>query len=293
MELHISFVILRHSDQDEAARLAIQAVTGMSQAEATPAPTCLRRQPADGGAILDLRFHVRNVRRGSEHVLDEAESRLWDLLHEHWIPYTLGRGGQCDHEAILCDRRLRHARILGARILNISLVGNGTHEHKTSSSSPSTSITNAEPRSLSRLTAWRRQLPYAVALILTLIGVAYTSYSKRPIVGNWELLTVVMAVLCVSTGWRRVQDREGHLRLIWTQTLHWLAFLVAMNLVLLTSMQTMLNADALGLAILMLPALGTFVAESTSKLGKCARSALSWLFPCQRSPGSSSRHFCC
>ncbi len=130
----------------------------------------------------------------------------------------------------------------------------------TSSSSPSTSVTNAEPRSLSRVTAWRRQLPYAVALILTLIGVAYTSYSKRPIVGYWELLTVVMAVLCVSTGWRRVQDREGRLRLIWTQALHWLAFLVAMNLVLLTSMQTMLNADALGLAILMLLALGTFVA---------------------------------
>ena len=130
----------------------------------------------------------------------------------------------------------------------------------TSRSSPSTSVTNAEPRFLSRVTAWRRQLPYAVALSLTLIGVAYTSYSKRPIVGYWELLTVVMAVLCVSTGWRRVQDREGRLRLIWTQALHWLAFLVAMNLVLLTSMQTMLNADALGLAILMLLALGTFVA---------------------------------
>ncbi len=130
----------------------------------------------------------------------------------------------------------------------------------TSRSSPSTSVTNAEPRFLSRVTAWRRQLLYAVALILTLIGVAYTSYSKRPIVGYWELLTVVMAVLCVSTGWRRVQDREGRLRLIWTQALHWLAFLVAMNLVLLTSMQTMLNADALGLAILMLLALGTFVA---------------------------------
>ena len=130
----------------------------------------------------------------------------------------------------------------------------------TSTSSPSTSVTNSEPRFLSRVTAWRRQLPYAVALSLTLIGVAYTSYSRRPIVGYWELLTVVMAVLCVSTGWRRVQDREGHLRLIWTQALHWLAFLVAMNLVLLTSMQTMLNADALGLAILMLLALGTFVA---------------------------------
>ena len=130
----------------------------------------------------------------------------------------------------------------------------------TSSDSPSTSVTSAESRSLSRVSTWRRQLPYAAALILTLIGVAYTSYSKRPIVGYWELLAVVMAFLCVSTGWQRMQDKEGRLRLIWTQALHWLAFLVAMNLVLLTSMQSMLNADALGLAILMLLALGTFVA---------------------------------
>jgi hypothetical protein len=48
--------------------------------------------------------------------------------------------------------------------------------------------------------------------------------------------------------------------LIWTQALHWLAFLIVMNLVLLTGVQTMLNADAMGLAILMLLALGTFVA---------------------------------
>ena len=128
----------------------------------------------------------------------------------------------------------------------------------TSSNSPSTSITMAEPSALPRV--MRRHLPYAAALILTLIGVAYTSYSKRPIVGYWELLTLVMAVLCVSTGWRRAHDRESRLRLVWTQALHWLAFLIAMNLVLFTSVQSMLNADAMGLAILMLLALGTFVA---------------------------------
>ena len=69
-----------------------------------------------------------------------------------------------------------------------------------------------------------------------------------------------MGVLCVSTGWQQVHDKEGRLQLVWTQALHWLAFLIAMNLVLLTGMQTMLNADATGLAILMLLALGTFVA---------------------------------
>ena len=127
-------------------------------------------------------------------------------------------------------------------------------------SSSNTQSTLTESRSSLRATAWGRQLPYAAVLFLTLIGVAYTSYAKRPIVGYWEFLTLVIGVLCVSTGWQQVHDKEGRLRLVWTQALHWLAFLIAMNLVLLTGMQTMLNADAMGLAILMLLALGTFVA---------------------------------
>jgi hypothetical protein len=125
---------------------------------------------------------------------------------------------------------------------------------------PTAAATIAAPGHASRTAALRKQLPYACVLALTLIGVAYTSYSKRPIVGYWEFLTLVMGVLCVSTGWQQVHDKEGRLRLVWTQALHWLAFLIAMNLVLLTGMQTMLNADATGLAILMLLALGTFVA---------------------------------
>ena len=93
-ELCISFAISRHADRNEAALLAIRAVTAMKQTRATQAPTCLQRQTADGGAILDLRFRVCDVRRGQEHVLGEAESRLWDLLHESGIPFAFGRGMQ-------------------------------------------------------------------------------------------------------------------------------------------------------------------------------------------------------
>ena len=88
-ELRISFAISRHADRNEAALLAIRAVTSMKQTRVTQAPTCLQRQTADGGAILDIRFRVCDVRRGQEHVLDEAESRLWDLLHERRIPFSL------------------------------------------------------------------------------------------------------------------------------------------------------------------------------------------------------------
>jgi hypothetical protein len=99
-----------------------------------------------------------------------------------------------------------------------------------------------------------------VVLILTLLGVAYTSFTRRPTTGYWEFLVPVMGVVCIWSGWRYAHDKMAQLRLIWTQAVHWLAFFAAMNLLLLPSVQRMLNADATGLAILLLLALGTFVA---------------------------------
>jgi len=113
----------------------------------------------------------------------------------------------------------------------------------------------AAPRSI-----WLKELPYAFVLILTLLGVAYTSFTRRPTTGYWEFLVPVMGVVCIWSGWRYTPDKKAQLRLIWTQAAHWLAFFAAMNLLLLPSVQRMLNADATGLAILLLLALGTFVA---------------------------------
>jgi hypothetical protein len=112
----------------------------------------------------------------------------------------------------------------------------------------------------SRLKFWLRELPHAVVWVLTIVGVAYTSFARRALIGYWEFLAVLVAILCVVSGWSHAQGRRERVRLIWTQALHWLAILGAMNLILLPTVQTMLNADATGLAILMLLALGTFIA---------------------------------
>lgn len=101
-------------------------------------------------------------------------------------------------------------------------------------------------------------LPYLIILMLTLVGIAYTSINKRPLVIYWEFLAVLTGVLCVIDGWRQAEGNR--VRLIWTQVLHWAAFLGTMNLLIYTDVQQMLNADATGLAILLLLALGTFVA---------------------------------
>jgi hypothetical protein len=107
---------------------------------------------------------------------------------------------------------------------------------------------------------WLRELPYAAVFVLAIFGIAYNSYSKQSIVGYWEFLALVICVVCIGSGWPHAHDKKARLRLVWTQALHWLAFLVAMNVMLLPNVQRMMNADATSLAILTLLALGTFTA---------------------------------
>jgi len=105
-----------------------------------------------------------------------------------------------------------------------------------------------------------RALPYLAILILTLMGVAYTSINKKPLIYYWEVLAVLTGILCIVSGWSHTHDKDSRIRLVWTQVLHWGAFLATMNILLYTDVAQLLNADATGLAILLLLALGTFVA---------------------------------
>jgi hypothetical protein len=107
---------------------------------------------------------------------------------------------------------------------------------------------------------WVNELPYLVILTLTLGGVGYSSMARRPLVHYWELMAVFIGAVCVAAGWHRAHDSRARWRLVWTQALHWGAFLVAMNLVLLPSVQRIANSDITSLAILLLLALGTFIA---------------------------------
>ena len=124
----------------------------------------------------------------------------------------------------------------------------------------SNSPSNAGDESSPKASFWLRELPYAAVFVLAIFGIAYNSYSKQSIVGYWEFLALVICVVCIGSGWPHAYDKKARLRLVWTQALHWLAFLVAMNVVLLPNVQRMMNADATSLAILTLLALGTFTA---------------------------------
>ena len=107
---------------------------------------------------------------------------------------------------------------------------------------------------------WIRELPFTLVLILTLAGVAYTSFSKKPIPTYWEILAPIIGLVCIGNGWPNAGDNAARVRLITTQALHWLAFLVVMNLLLLPSVQRVFTAGSTGLAVFTLLTLGTFTA---------------------------------
>jgi len=118
----------------------------------------------------------------------------------------------------------------------------------------------AAPRASHRLSFWIKELPFAVVLILTTLGVAYTSLTRQPLVGFWELLAPLLALVCIGSGWPSANDKTSRLILIGSQVLHWLAFIVVMNVLLLPSVQRNFTANSTAIAVFTLLALGTFTA---------------------------------
>ena len=88
-----------------------------------------------------------------------------------------------------------------------------------SSSAPEVTTPPAAPPRQHR-SIWLRELPFTIVLILTIAGVAYTTFSKTPIAGYWEILAPIIGLVCVGAGWQEAGDKTGRLRLIVTQALH-------------------------------------------------------------------------
>ena len=124
----------------------------------------------------------------------------------------------------------------------------------------SSGVPQAPQSSSGHTSLWLRELPFTIVLLLTVAGVAYTSFSSQPIIAYWEILAPLIGLVCVSVGWRSATDNAARFRLIATQAMHWLAFLVVMNLLLLQSVQRLFTANSTGLAIFTLLTLGTFTA---------------------------------
>lgn len=117
-----------------------------------------------------------------------------------------------------------------------------------------------QPPSILFLDVVKFDLPYIVMLTLVLAAVGYASFAGEPVPLLWEELALIYAGFCIWAGWRHAHDRSGRVRLVWTQTLHWLACLVAMNIIYLGPVRTVANNNAAGLALMVILALSTFLA---------------------------------
>jgi hypothetical protein len=105
-----------------------------------------------------------------------------------------------------------------------------------------------------------RDLPYAAMLALALGGLVLTSFRGSATYYYWMALAPIYGLIAVISGWPRLETGAERLRLVLTQALHWLAFLAAMWLMFLPEVRGVVNDNATALTLLILLALGTFVA---------------------------------
>ena len=104
-----------------------------------------------------------------------------------------------------------------------------------------------------------RDLPYAAMLVLGVGGLVLTSF-RGATWYYWMMLAPAYALIVIVSGWRNLETGAERMRLVVTQLLHWAAFLGAMWLMFLPEVRGVVNDNATSLALLILLALGTFVA---------------------------------
>jgi hypothetical protein len=105
-----------------------------------------------------------------------------------------------------------------------------------------------------------RDLPYAAMLALALGGLVLTSFRSLATWYYWMALAPIYGLIVIASGWRQLDTGSERLQLVMTQALHWLAFLGAMWLMFVPEVRGVINDNATSLSLLILLALGTFVA---------------------------------
>ena len=105
-----------------------------------------------------------------------------------------------------------------------------------------------------------RDLPYAAMLALALGGIVLTAFRGPTTYYYWMALAPIYGLISIVSGWRKLDTGAERMKLVLTQALHWLAFLGAMWLMFLPEVRGVVNDNATALTLLILLALGTFVA---------------------------------
>lgn len=105
-----------------------------------------------------------------------------------------------------------------------------------------------------------RDLPYALMLVLAVGGIVLTSFRGPTTYYYWMALAPIYGLICVISGWAKLETGAERMQLVLTQALHWFALVAAMWLMFLPEVRGVINDNATSLALLILLALGTFLA---------------------------------
>jgi hypothetical protein len=105
-----------------------------------------------------------------------------------------------------------------------------------------------------------RDLPYALMLVLAVGGIVLTSFRGPTTYYYWMALAPIYGLICVISGWGKLETGAERMQLALTQVLHWFALVAAMWLMFLPEVRGVVNDNATSLALLILLALGTFLA---------------------------------
>jgi hypothetical protein len=104
---------------------------------------------------------------------------------------------------------------------------------------------------------------FIAMLLLALVGVIF-----RLPVGYWVMITPVFGVISIVEGWSHFSTRRERLGLVYRLASIWCALLFAIYLIHNGGVQGVMNANARSLAIIILLALGTFVAGVQARVWK-------------------------
>jgi hypothetical protein len=98
-------------------------------------------------------------------------------------------------------------------------------------------------------------IPYIAMLLLALVGVVL----RLPVI-YWVILTPVFGIISIAEGRTHFVTRTERLGFVFRITLDWCALLLAIYLLYNSGVQGVMNANATSLGMMILLALGTFVA---------------------------------
>jgi hypothetical protein len=115
--------------------------------------------------------------------------------------------------------------------------------------------------------------PFIAMLLLALAGLVF-----RLPVTYWIILTPIFGVISIVAGWAHFETRQARVALVYSLALNWCALMLAIYLLYNSGVQGVLNANANSLAMMILLALGTFVAGVQAKVWRiCAVGAALFL----------------